>query len=103
MPKDSAAKIVGGGRAPQCAQTEDVRGRFLGCSDGKTEEGILGHGPARVHVLEKLWHTPSRRCIGGHDVEADRVVSASSGWTEEVLRLCGVHERAFQTNADGPV
>ena len=27
---------------------------------------------------------------------------ASSGWDEGVLRLCGVHEQAFQTNADGP-
>ena len=61
-----------------------VHSRILDCGAVPSEEGILGHGRTRVHVMQALWCTHPRRGLpptdGRVDRRVDRVVDASSGW-----------------------
>ena len=80
-----------------------VHSRILGCSAAPSEEGILGHGKTRVHVLQTLWCSHSRRGLPPTDGRVDRVVDASSGWAGDVLRLCSVQEKDFGTGVRGSI
>ena len=80
-----------------------VHSRILGCSTAPSEEGILGHGRTRVHVLQTLWCSHSRRGLPPTDGRVDRVVDASSGWAGDVLRLCRVQEKDFGTGVRGSI
>ena len=93
----------GGGRTKEWTALGGVRVRILGCSAVPSEEGILGHGRTRVHVLQTLWCSHSSRGLPPTDGRVDRVVDASPGWAGDVLRLCRFQEQGFGTGVGGVV